>query len=29
LKELILIKSELDVNWFMFGYTHLRVILMS
>jgi len=28
LTELILVKSELDVNWFMFGYTHLKVILM-
>jgi len=29
LRELILIKSELDVNWFMFGSTPLKMILMS
>jgi len=29
LRELILIKSELNVNWFVFGYTFLKVILLS
>jgi len=29
LRELILVKSESDVNWFMFGCTHLKVIFMG
>jgi len=29
LRELILIKSELDVNCFMFGYINVKVILTS
>ena len=26
--ELILVKSEFNMNWIMFGYTYLKVILM-